>query len=69
MNILKYALLGFELFNIRHIQWNVLVFPRAGSCLEIVYTCMTSNQFIIKVYDKREDFNFDIVNFPHLDNI
>ena len=29
---------------------------------------MTSNQFITKVYDKHEDFNFDIVNFPHLDS-
>ena len=29
---------------------------------------ITNNQFITKVYDKREDFNFDIVNFPHLDS-
>ena len=29
---------------------------------------ITGNQFITKVYDKREDFNFDIVNFPHLDS-
>ena len=29
---------------------------------------ITSNQFITKIYDKREDFNFDIINFPHLDS-
>ena len=29
---------------------------------------ITNNQFITKVYDKREDFKFDIVNFSHLDS-
>ena len=28
----------------------------------------TSNGFVsFKIYDKRDDFNFDIVNFPFLD--
>ena len=26
-----------------------------------------NNNIITKIYDKRDDFNFDIVNFPHLD--
>ena len=41
--------------------------PRKFPFLDLDIT-ITSNQFITKVYDKREDFNFDIVNFPHLDS-
>ena len=40
--------------------------PRKSPFLDLDIT-ITNNQFITKVYDKREDFNFDIVNFPHLD--
>ena len=40
--------------------------PRKSPFLDLDIT-ITSNQFITKVY-KREDFNFDIVNFPHLDS-
>ena len=36
--------------------------PRKSPFLDLDIT-ITSNQFITKVYDKREDFNFD----PHLD--
>ena len=41
--------------------------PKKSPFLDLDIT-ITNNQFITKVYDKREDFNFDIVNFPHLDS-
>ena len=28
---------------------------------------ITNNKISIKIYDKRDDFNFDIINFPFLD--
>ena len=40
--------------------------PRKSPFLDLDIT-ITSYQFITKVYDKREDFNFDIVNFSHSD--
>ena len=41
--------------------------PRKSPFLDLDKT-ITSNQFITKVYDKQEDFNFDKVDFPHLDS-
>ena len=38
--------------------------PKKSPFLDLDITS-TNNQFITKVYDKREDFNFDIINFPH----
>ena len=41
--------------------------PKKSPFLDLDIT-ITNNQFITKVYDNREDFNFDKVNFPHLDS-
>ena len=32
-----------------------------------IFLLLLSNQLISKIYDKRDDFNFEIVNFPFLD--
>ena len=40
--------------------------PRKSPFLDLDIT-ITNNQFITKVYDKQEDFNFDIVNFPNIE--
>ena len=37
--------------------------PKKSPFIDLDIT-ITNNQFITEVYDKREDFNFDIVNFP-----
>ena len=51
---------------------NNLFLKRQTPALKIPFLYLditiTNNQFITKVYDKREDFNFDIENFPHLDS-
>ena len=36
------------------------------SCLDL-HLSITNNSVSTKIYDKRDDFAFDIVNFPHLD--
>ena len=32
-----------------------------------LYLCISNGTISIKIYDKRDDFDFDIVNFPFLD--
>ena len=32
-----------------------------------LHLCIENNTISTKIYDKRDDFNFNIVNFPHLD--
>ena len=32
-----------------------------------LHLSVVNGKIISKIYDKREDFNFEIVNFPHLD--
>ena len=42
------------------VEWLFLAVPQG--CLRFVYGIVSS-----KIYDKRDDFNFKIVNFPFLD--
>ena len=36
--------------------------------LDLLINIEPNNSIYCKLYDKRDDFNFDIVNFPHLDS-
>ena len=38
------------------------------SFLEIYLKFDTNGQLYIRLYDKRDDFNFSIINFPHFDS-
>jgi hypothetical protein len=41
----------------------------SASFLDIYLTCDTYNHLFTKLYDKRDDFNVAIINFPHLHSI
>ena len=38
----------------------------SASFLDIYLTCDTYNHLFTRLYDKRDDFNVAIINFPHL---
>ena len=39
----------------------------ATHLLDVLSILVKFHKIISKIYDKREDFNFEMVNFPHLD--
>ena len=38
----------------------------SASCLDVLLTLDTDGKITTQLYDKRDDFNFSIVNFPYL---
>ena len=39
---------------------------RANKISLVHYTCICNNKYVTEVYDKRENFNFKIVNYPYM---
>ena len=52
--------------NSRFAEFLPLIYPPSASFLDLYLEFDDSGQISTKIYDKRDDFNFKIINFPNM---